>query len=52
MKADASKDAVRIEELINYFPYDDPPPSQGDPFSVNVELADCPWSPKHRSTWW
>src|SRR5438552_8674152 len=42
------KDAVRLEELINYFPYDDPPPSGGDPFSVNLEVADCPWNASHR----
>jgi Ca-activated chloride channel family protein len=44
------KDAVRIEELLNYFPYDDPPPSNAseDPFSVRVELAGCPWNGDHR----
>jgi len=39
--------AVRIEELINYFNYDYPQPEQEDPFSVNVELSDCPWNPEH-----
>jgi Ca-activated chloride channel homolog len=44
------KDAVRIEELLNYFPYDDAPPpaSSPDPFAVRVEVAGCPWSAKHR----
>ena len=42
------KDAVRIEELINYFPYNDPPPSGDDPFSVHVEIAGCPWNADHR----
>lgn len=42
------KDAVRIEELINYFSYHYEPPSGDDPFSVNVELARCPWNPEHR----
>jgi Ca-activated chloride channel family protein len=44
------KDAVRIEELVNYFPYDDPPPpaSSPEPFSVRVELAGCPWNAAHR----
>jgi Ca-activated chloride channel family protein len=44
------KDAVRVEELINYFPYAYPPPSKGtsDPFSVNVEVAACPWDDGHR----
>ena len=40
--------AVRIEELINYFRYAYPKPSEGAPFSVNVELAGCPWTADHR----
>ncbi|MCA9070675.1 MAG: VWA domain-containing protein, partial [Planctomycetaceae bacterium] len=40
--------AVRIEELINYFPYDYPAPEGRQPFSVNVEVADCPWNSEHR----
>lgn len=40
--------AVRIEELVNYFPYHYAKPSGNVPFAVNVELADCPWNPKHR----
>ena len=40
--------AVRIEELINYFPYDYPQPKGDEPFSVNVEFASCPWKPEHR----
>ncbi len=44
------KDAVRIEELLNYFPYNDPPPadSSPDPFAVHFEIAGCPWNAKHR----
>ncbi len=42
------RDAVRIEEMINYFNYDYPPPNGDDPFSVNVEVATCPWRPQHR----
>jgi len=42
------RDAVRIEELINYFSYDAPPPRGDDPFGVAVEVADCPWSAGHR----
>ncbi len=42
------RDAVRVEEMINYFPYDDPPPSDSDPFSVHIEVAGCPWNAKHR----
>ena len=41
-------DAVRIEELINYFRFDYPQPAAEDPFSVTTELAACPWNPKHR----
>ena len=37
------KDAVRIEELINYFGYDYPEPTGGKPFSVTTALADSPW---------
>jgi Ca-activated chloride channel family protein len=42
------EDAVRIEELINYFRFDYPQPGGEDPFSVTTELAACPWNPKHR----
>ncbi|MBW2276800.1 MAG: VWA domain-containing protein [Deltaproteobacteria bacterium] len=42
------KDAVRIEEMVNYFDYDYRPPSGRDPFAVNVEVADCPWRADHR----
>jgi len=38
------KDAVRIEELINYFDYDYPEPSGEHPFSITTEFADCPWN--------
>lgn len=37
-------DAVRIEEMINYFSYDYPEPENGAPFSVTTELAPCPWN--------
>jgi Ca-activated chloride channel family protein len=40
--------AVRIEEMINYFNYAYPQPEGRHPFSVNVETATCPWSPGHR----
>jgi Ca-activated chloride channel family protein len=42
------RNAVRVEELINYFTYDDPPPTGDQPFSVRVEVAGCPWNPAHR----
>ena len=41
-------DAVRIEELINYFSYDYPAPTGGDPFSVNVEVTSAPWRETNR----
>ncbi len=37
-------DAVRIEEMINYFRYDYPQPAPGEPFSVITEIAPCPWN--------
>jgi Ca-activated chloride channel family protein len=40
-------DAVRIEEMINYFTYDYPEPRGKHPFSVYTELAGCPWNPGH-----
>jgi Ca-activated chloride channel family protein len=41
-------DAVRIEELINYFNYDYPEPEGDQPFSISAELAACPWQPAHK----
>ena len=41
-------DAVRIEELINYFRFDYPQPVHNEPFSITTELAPCPWNGKHR----
>jgi Ca-activated chloride channel family protein len=41
-------DAVRIEELINYFKYDYPAPRGEAPVSLTTEVAACPWDPKHR----
>ncbi len=38
------KDAVRIEELINYFSYDYPEPRDGKPFAVTTAIGDCPWN--------
>ena len=40
--------AVRIEEMINYFDYKYPQPVNDDPFSVNTEIANCPWNPRHK----
>lgn len=41
------KDAVRIEEMVNYFDYNYPQPTNGDPFSINMEIGKCPWNEKH-----
>ena len=42
------KDAVRIEELINYFTYNYPQPKGDRPFSVTTEVAAAPWNPQHK----
>ncbi|MBV9925428.1 MAG: VWA domain-containing protein [Acidobacteria bacterium] len=42
------RDAVRIEELVNYFTYDYPQPEGQTPFSVTAEVADCPWNTQHK----
>lgn len=42
------KDAVRIEELINYFNYDYPQPTDGHPFASHLEYGDCPWNKNHK----
>lgn len=41
------EDAVRVEELVNYFPYDYPAASGEHPFGIRTELAPCPWNPGH-----
>ena len=40
--------AVRLEELVNYFPYDYALPTDGSPFGVTTELAPSPWNPHTR----
>jgi Ca-activated chloride channel family protein len=42
------KDAVRIEEFINYFDYSYAQPEGEHPFSVDVALTDCPWNATHQ----
>lgn len=42
------KDAVRIEELINYFTYDYPQPEGDRPFSLTTEISNAPWNEKHK----
>ena len=41
-------DAVRIEELVNYFPYHYQPPTGEVPFAASLEVASAPWAPEHR----
>lgn len=41
-------DAVRIEEMINYFKYEYPEPEGEHPFSVYTELSVCPWNKRHQ----
>ncbi len=42
------KDAVRIEEMINYFDYDYKQPMDATPFSINTEVGTAPWNEKHQ----
>ena len=42
------RDAVRIEEWINYYRWKYPEPDGHTPFAAAVETAQCPWAPRHR----
>jgi len=42
------KDAVRVEEMINYFPYGYAGPEEGQPFAVHAEMVDSPWRAQSR----
>ncbi|HWA32800.1 MAG TPA: VWA domain-containing protein, partial [Cyclobacteriaceae bacterium] len=41
-------DAVRIEEMVNYFDYDYKQPEGEDPFSIYTEISTAPWNEKHK----
>jgi len=41
-------DAVRVEELLNYFSYDYPQPDSNVPFALYTELSSCPWNNEHQ----
>ena len=41
-------DAVRIEEMVNYFPYRYAGPDTNDPIAASLEVASAPWAPTHR----
>lgn len=40
--------AVRIEEMVNYFHYEYPQPTNGDPFSISTEIAQSPWNKNNK----
>ncbi len=42
------RDAIRIEECINYFKYDYPQPEKKHPISINLEYGPCPWNEEHQ----
>src|SRR5690554_2888767 len=42
------KDAVRIEEMVNFFKYEYPEPKDKQPFSIHTEYSDAPWNPNHK----
>lgn len=42
------RDEVRTDELLNSFSYADAPPTDGAPVAAGIEVAACPWNPKHR----
>ena len=42
------RDAVRVEEMINYFHFEYPQPKDDQPFSVTTELTDSPWHPGYK----
>lgn len=41
-------EAIRTEELINYFSYNYPQPTGNDPVKISAEAGACPWNAKHR----
>ncbi len=41
-------DAIRTEELVNYFSYDYAKPTGSDPVKITAEVGECPWNTKHR----
>jgi len=41
------EDAIKIEEMINYFPYNYGQPTDEHPFAIHTDVAQCPWETKH-----
>jgi Ca-activated chloride channel homolog len=42
------KDAVRVEEMVNFFKYNYPQPQDQHPLSISTEYSECPWNPNHK----
>jgi len=42
------KDAVRVEEMVNFFKYQYPQPVDEHPFSINTEYSESPWNAEHK----
>jgi Ca-activated chloride channel family protein len=42
------KDAVRVEEMVNFFKYQYPQPKDSHPFSINTEYSESPWNANHK----
>jgi Ca-activated chloride channel family protein len=42
------KDAVRVEEMVNFFKYNYPQPQNEHPFSINTDYNDCPWNSNNK----
>jgi Ca-activated chloride channel family protein len=42
------KDAVRVEEMVNFFKYNYPQPKNEHPFSISTEVSDSPWNSKNK----
>jgi Ca-activated chloride channel homolog len=42
------KDAVRVEEMMNFFKYSYAKPKNDDPFAIQTEYGDCPWNTNHK----
>jgi len=42
------KDAVRVEEMMNFFKYSYSKPNNDNPFAINTEYGDCPWNTNHK----
>ena len=42
------KDAVRVEEMVNFFKYNYSQPKDNHPFAIHTEYSDCPWNENHK----